>query len=256
MPPAIKPSTSWFRNQRKRLVAKTRQTRANGTSRTNEVFERLRTAIVMGELRPNEPLIEVELAERLQVSRTPIRESLQRLVADGLIVPRRRGWLVREYTPEEVRQRSEVRAALEGHAAYLAAERATPGDLEAIEAIHRYRLTIDIGDETLRVSTNRDFHARIIDSARNEELKNAIFKTGRFYFNLAVARATNEDQLALGNEDHARILAALKARDAYAAERHMRQHIHRTFGNFQRFAANSIGGSLPGTRHYSVPVDL
>lgn len=221
-------------------MERAKQQRGSGARRASEVFEKLRTAIVMGELRPNEPLIEADLAEKLEVSRTPIRESLQRLVADGLIVPRRRGWSVREYTPEEVRQRSEVRSALEGYAAFLAAERATPEELDAIVAIHLHRKTINTSDEKLRVSTNREFHALIIESARNEELKNAIFKTGRFYFNLAVARATNADQLAAGNADHECIVNALKARDAVAAERHMRDHIRRTFNNFLRFA--DVGG--------------
>lgn len=218
-------------------------TRGNGASRANDVYEKLRTAIVMGELRPNEPLIEADLAEQLQVSRTPIRESLQRLVADGLIVPRRRGWSVREYTPDEVKQRSEVRAALEGYAAFLAAERATQDELDEIVAIHQHRLRIDTRDEDLRVSTNRDLHARIIEAARNEELKNAIFKTGRFYFNRAVARANNEQQLAAGNSDHEHIVAALAARDSYTAERLMRDHILRTFSNFQRLVNSGTGTS-------------
>ncbi len=54
--------------------------------RSGEVFDRVRQAIIAGELRPNEPLIEADIAERLGVSRTPVRESLQRLAAAGLIV--------------------------------------------------------------------------------------------------------------------------------------------------------------------------
>src|SRR5207344_499138 len=68
------------------------------SSLTGVVYERLRSEIVRGELRPNERLIEAEIADRLKVSRTPVRESLQRLAADGLVVSRRRGWVVYEHS--------------------------------------------------------------------------------------------------------------------------------------------------------------
>src|SRR5207245_7128079 len=88
-------------------------------TRLTSVFETLRREIVAGELRPNSPRIELDLAERFEVSRTPVRESLQRLATAGLVVPRKRGWAVREFTTEEIRQNAEVRLALEGYAAGL-----------------------------------------------------------------------------------------------------------------------------------------
>src|SRR3954471_15798899 len=90
-------------------------------NRTDSVYEQLRSEIVRGQLRPNERLIEAELAERLQVSRTPIREGLQRLAADGLVASRLRGWIVYEHTLDQIRDIYETRAALEGFAARLAA---------------------------------------------------------------------------------------------------------------------------------------
>src|ERR1700728_2381464 len=81
-----------------------------------DVYERIRLAIVSGDIRPNEPLIENDLAEALGVSRTPIRESLQRLAADDLIVTRKRGWAVKEYTTNEIRENFEIRSGLEGMA--------------------------------------------------------------------------------------------------------------------------------------------
>src|SRR5579859_8257976 len=101
-------------------------------NRAAEVYEELRQAIVEGRIRPNERLIELELARALNVSRTPVRESILQLVADGLVVSRRRGWVVREHSPEEIREIYEVRAALEGFAANLAAVRATDEQLAEI----------------------------------------------------------------------------------------------------------------------------
>ena len=68
--------------------------------RSHEVYDQLRSEIARGELRPNERLIEADLAQRLSVSRTPIRESIQRLSVDGLVVNRRRAWFVREHSPD------------------------------------------------------------------------------------------------------------------------------------------------------------
>ncbi len=201
---------------------------------SNRVFELLRAKIVTGELRPNEPLIETDLAQLLDVSRTPIRESLQRLAAIGLIVPRRRGWAVREYTPAEVLGKFEVRIALEGFAAFLAAQRGTDDQLRRCKRIHEDRLTVEPGDEDRRISTNRDFHAAIIDAAGNEQLKEAIYETGRFYLNRPVVRSSTREEMALAHAEHAAIVDALLARDSQRAEREMRAHIRRTFLMFQR----------------------
>jgi DNA-binding GntR family transcriptional regulator len=93
------------------------------------VYQRLRQEIVRGELRPRESLSEVEIAERLAVSRTPVRESMHRLASEGLITSRRRRWVVYEHSKDEIREIYEVRAALEGYSARLASQRATDAEL-------------------------------------------------------------------------------------------------------------------------------
>ena len=201
---------------------------------SSDVYNVLRREIVTGELRPNQPLIELDLAERLQVSRTPVRESLQRLANAGLVVPRKRGWAVREFTPDEIRQNAEVRMALEGYAAGLAATRGSPTDVAAIVAIHERRLMLRSTDEALRVKTNREFHDAIMRSSGNGRLTDAIYHSGQFYFNAPIARATTGEELALGNADHDLIVAAILKHDGAAAEQAMRAHIQRTFAVFWR----------------------
>jgi DNA-binding GntR family transcriptional regulator len=205
-------------------------------SRSGNVYEWLRNAILSGEIRPNEPLIEADLAATLNVSRTPIREGLQRLAVEQLIVPRKRGWSVREITAVEAGENSEVRAALEGYAARLAVERASDEDVAALIAIHRKRLAIDPSDSKARVETNRQFHGIIVDAARNDRLRDAILRSGRFYFNGSVAQRTSEEEFHLSNRDHDRIVLALEARDGDAAELSMRNHILRTFHIFQKLS--------------------
>src|SRR5438128_2769055 len=124
--------------------------------RSDDIYEALRRAIVTGEIRPNQPLIELDLAAQLGVSRTPVRESLQRLATAGLVVPRKRGWAVREFTTDEIRQNAEVRLALEGYAAGLAATRASAAQIAELKAIHEQRLALRSSDEEMRVRTNRE----------------------------------------------------------------------------------------------------
>ena len=205
------------------------------TSRTSdEVYEKLRLAIVTGEIRPNAPLIEVDLANALNVSRTPIRESLQRLAADQLVVPRKRGWAVKEYSAQEIQESYEVRAALEGYAARLAATRASDDEIAAITEIQRLRDAETNPTREFRVRTNRQFHDGIIKAARNDRLAEAIYRSGRFYFNERIAAITSREDFAANQSDHARIVLALQSRDPAGAEEAMRSHILNTFTAFLR----------------------
>ncbi len=201
---------------------------------TNEVYERLRSAIVNGELRPNMPLIEADLSRALAVSRTPIRESLQRLSAEGVIAPRKRGFAVREFSAEEIQETYEVRAALESYGARLAAERASDAEIAAIAAIQTEREAEEQPTHQFRVETNRRFHAAIMAAARNKRLADCVFQFGQSYFNQRIARLMSEQDYQRNQADHRRIVAALKARDAGAAEAAMRTHIMHTFLTFQR----------------------
>jgi len=201
---------------------------------SDEVYEKLRLAIVTGEIRPNAPLIEVDLANALNVSRTPIRESLQRLAADQLVVPRKRGWAVKEYSAQEIQESYEVRAALEGYAARLAATRASDDEIAAITEIQRLRDAETNPTREFRVRTNRQFHDGIIKAARNDRLAEAIYRSGRFYFNERIAAITSREDFAANQSDHARIVLALQSRDPAGAEEAMRSHILNTFTAFLR----------------------
>ncbi|BCB19884.1 hypothetical protein OCUBac02_27780 [Bosea sp. ANAM02] len=224
---------------------------ASGRRRSGDVYETLRNAILSGEIRPNEPLIEADIAAALAVSRTPVREALQRLAVEQLIVPRRRGWAVREITAVEASENSEVRAALEGYAARLAAERATDDEIAAVAAVHARRIASNPADNRTRVETNRAFHGFIVSAARNEKLRDAILRSGRFYFNGSVARMTSPAEFRLSNEDHEIILQALRARDSDRAEQAMRKHIMRTFHIFRELSYPAHGAPSLAPLHGS-----
>jgi DNA-binding GntR family transcriptional regulator len=192
-------------------------------NRGDQLYERLRRAIVQGELRPNQRLIETELAAILDVSRTPIREALQRLALDGLVARRRRGWVVREHDADEIRHIYACRAALEGYAARLAAIAATPEQIAEIEAI-LFSVSVVSNREEM-VAVNERFHEAIIDAAGNPLLSELARRSRLYYFNKRVARLYTEAEATQSREQHVRLLKALRDRDADSAEAVTRAHI-------------------------------
>lgn len=203
-------------------AAPAHHTRGDDPRRAHGIYDRMRGDIVHGVLRPNEPLIETELAERLGVSRTPIRESLQRLANDGLIVYRRRRWYVYEHTADEIREIYEVRAAQEGYAARLAGER---GSAEQLERIASAATEVDHATVDDRVLANETFHDLINEASGNTRLVELIARTRLFHFNVRLASSYTADELSRSSAQHAEIVDAVTARDGARAERVVRQHI-------------------------------
>jgi len=193
-------------------------------TRSDDVYERLREAILTGRARPNERLIEAELADRLQVSRTPIRESLQRLAAEGLVVSRRRGWVVLEHTSVEIREIYEARAALEGYCARLAAQRATDAQLKEIASLHHPKRNLKSSRQHL-VEINDGFHDAILAAAQNERLADMIRRNRTYYFTFRIAQLYSDEEADASIAGHQAIVRALLQRDSNRAERAMRAHI-------------------------------
>jgi DNA-binding GntR family transcriptional regulator len=200
--------------------------RAVGATRSGNVYERLREAIVTGRARPNERLIEAELAVRLEVSRTPIRESLQKLAAEGLVISRRRGWIVREHTGDEIREIYEARAALEGYCARLATQRGTEAEIQGIVSLHRSedKSILKSSREHL-VEVNDLFHDAIISAAHNQRLACIVRTNRNYYFNFRIANLYTDEEAEASIAGHEAIICALLDRDPERAEREMRQHI-------------------------------
>lgn len=193
---------------------------------STEVYEQLRQAIVEGAIRPNERLIEADLAARLEVSRTPIRESMLRLAGDGLIVAHRRGWIVREHSPEEIRDVYEVRAGLEGFAARLAAERATDEELARITAIHRdYIDKVSTESRGHLVEHNDEFHDAVIAAAKNTLLADLIQRNSQYYFIHRISGFLTDEEVRASIAGHEELVTALVARDGDLAERAARLRV-------------------------------
>lgn len=188
----------------------------------------LRDRIVKGELAPGDRLVERRLSAELETSRTPVREALKLLEADGLIeISLHRGAQVVPYRAEDARQLFDVIAALESLAARRLAEKISPDTLDALEVLHRRMLDFhDDGDETAYFDINTVIHDRIVAEADNPVLAEthrrliARARRGRFLAIMAPERLREAAQ------EHEMVMQAFRTGDADAAaavwERHLR----------------------------------
>lgn len=198
---------------------------SNGESAADQIHERLRDGILSGEYRPNQRLIEEELARELQVSRTPIREALLRLSQQGL-VGRERGWQVRDHGPLEILEFLEARAELESATAGLAAARISAAELARLED-----LIAEMeggGNRRLINLRNDEFHTVITDAARNRVLSNLARATRINYWNFPTPVLFTAAQDAVVNAEHRDLVVALATGDAERAATIARQHVGHT----------------------------
>jgi DNA-binding GntR family transcriptional regulator len=194
-------------------------------SLTTETYLRLRSDIIQGRIRPNERLVALELAERLKVSRTPVREALQLLAAQGLVVPVKRGYIVREHTSSDIREIYEIRGALEEMAARLAAQRATDEQISAIERIGAHQTGAIDDNRTLIVDRNDAFHESILLAAGNARLSEVNRFNSEQFFTYSVAKLYTPEEAEAAIIEHAKILDAIKRHDADAAAELARAHV-------------------------------
>ncbi|MCE7048573.1 GntR family transcriptional regulator [Streptomyces purpurascens] len=191
------------------------------------VTAELRQEIIAGSLRPGDRLVERELAERLGVSRVPVREAIRALVAEGFVhfeTPRRT--VVRRLTPTDVKELFELREALEVYAAGLAASRATPEDLaEVQELLDRAAAATEAEDAEVITDVNSRLHDRIVAMAGNSLLTEALEPVaGRLRWmtrrneewpQLLVEHRELYEAIASGDPDRARAHALTHVRTNY-----------------------------------------
>lgn len=195
-------------------------------SLTFEALTRLRDEIIQGKMRPNERLIAADLAERLNTSRTPIREALQLLEAEQLVVAAKRGYVVREHTKEEIVEIYEVRAALEGMAARLAAQKTGTSAYKDIEAIGAHKDSLIASNDRKRiVDLNDEFHAAIFAASGNTRLDRINRSNSQHFFNYRIAELYTKEETKISIKGHALILKAIKNHDADQADAAAQEHV-------------------------------
>lgn len=193
----------------------------------DEVYLRLRSAIVKGHFSAGERFVERSLTERLQVSRTPIREAIKRLEQEGLVVcyPHR-GCFVRSPSFDEAREAYEMRRVAEGVAGEMAATRATDAELQRInELVRATRVRLEAGDREELLLRNDEFHHLQVLGAKNTFLEQHL-KTLWAYVDLVRSRWWMEADRALATQsEHEAIVDALLARDPVLARERNVAHV-------------------------------
>lgn len=190
----------------------------------NAAYRTLLEEIRGGDLRPGDRLRETELAARLGVSRTPIREAIRQLEADGLVLHApRQGATVRSLDYAEVMELYEMRAVLEGTAARLAAHAALAIEIDELSAINDELRAAPSAADAFRL--NRVFHAALLNAAKNRFLHRSMDGLQKAMMILGPTTLSESDRFDGAVQEHGAILDALSARDGQRAEQLMRAHI-------------------------------
>jgi DNA-binding GntR family transcriptional regulator len=197
-------------------------------------YDALLELITRGALRPGQHLVESELAERLGVSRQPVREALQRLSNERWVDLRpTQGAFVHQPTVAEADQLMAVRALLEAEAARLAAANAADGSIERLRELWREGVAALAADDIdAVVAANAALHAYVMELAANDvlaELAGQVSRRVRWYYT-PVARQRGERSW----EEHAALIDAIAAHDQDLAARVMREHTEQTRRSFHR----------------------
>ena len=197
-------------------------------------------AIEGGTYKPGDRLVESELAERLGVSRTPVREALQRLETQAMLSRDGRSLIVASLDHNQLAELYAVRTELEGLAARLAARHATDEEIRVLQSMVAEDRSLLGGDPRALSRANKRFHKQIHLASHNRFLVqqlDLVHRSMALMANPSFA-AEGRDEVALAEHDE--IVAAIAARDGDAAYQALRTHISRAFETRLRVEAGEI----------------
>jgi DNA-binding GntR family transcriptional regulator len=198
-------------------------------SLTEKAYRTLVHEIVTLELTPGSVLTESHLMREMKIGRTPIREAIQRLTAEGLVTHlHHRGMLVADIRAEDVQQINEFRARVEGYAARLAATRMTPPEIEELQRIHAGldRSMADVDTDTFVVQ-DRLFHELLARGAKNRYLEATLLRLYNLHLRLWYYLYKKQGGLRETVHEHQEVIEALVRRDPEESELAMRSYVMR-----------------------------
>lgn len=207
--------------------------RAPDTANSERAYTEIRSAIVENRYVPGQRLVEQHIAAEFQLSRTPVREALRRLEAEGLVVSERnRGAIVRRISVDDVVDLYELRARLESYAAELAAERITAEQLEVLRvgvsafSDVRERM-VDAAIEAVRdlSDANRSIHDTIVKAAHHQRLETMLTRTVDIPLVFSAFRTFGQQERQRSDLFHHLIAEAIASGDGARAGRLMTEHI-------------------------------
>jgi len=202
---------------------------ARPASAADETYARLRQLLTTGDFQPGARLPEQDLSVRLGVSRTPLREALRRLQSDGLLTMTSRGVIVSDPSRQDMLALYRYRAALEGLAAELAAERMAAGEISPaqVQQLRDLRERVEQGrDAPMTAIANLDLHRYIATLSGNAFVSDALSRVWDL-ISIASVRNIGEDSAWRGEIDdhHRQIVDAIAAGDGARASTIARRHV-------------------------------
>jgi DNA-binding GntR family transcriptional regulator len=209
------------------LITASRQRRVNHDSRSEVAYRIIKEKIVTLELPPASLINEAELMAELDLGRTPIREALQRLALENLVVilPRR-GTIVADLNMSDLQKIFEIRLELEVYAVQLAAERATPTQIARMEALFAQAdEIIQRGGPHQLIHLDHQAHRMLAQAAHNEFLEETLERLYTHVLRLWYVSLHKVSRLPEAIAEHRDIIAAVKAGDGQRAAQIMRVHI-------------------------------
>jgi DNA-binding GntR family transcriptional regulator len=214
------------------------QTRAGQTDAYSLILE----AIDVGVFKPGDRLVESDLADRFGVSRTPIREALQRLETQNLLARDWRSLIVASLSHNQMSELYVVRSELEGLAARLAAQHATAEEVQVLRGMVEddRKLT---NDPSALSRANRRFHKQIHLASHNRFLVRQLDLVHRSMALMATTSLAAQGRGAVAMEEHHAIVEAIAARDEDGAQRALRDHISVAFVTRLKLDADSTEGA-------------
>ncbi|MEW5959415.1 MAG: GntR family transcriptional regulator [Chloroflexota bacterium] len=209
------------------LLTASRQQRIKQDSQSELAYRVLKEKIITLEYPPATLLNEAQLIAELNLGRTPIREALQRLAFDNLVVilPRR-GTIVADLNMSDIQKIFEIRVELEARAAYLAARRATPAQIAEMEALFSGADEIICqGNHHQLIALDHQLHCLVVRAAQNEFLEEILERLYTHILRLWYVSLHKVSRLAEAIQEHRDIIAAIRAGNGEQAAQIMRTHI-------------------------------
>ena len=193
-------------------------------------YETLKHAIITGEIPAGSRIVETDYAERMHISRTPLREALRKLEQDGLVeYVMRRGVIVRAFTVEDVMEIYTIRNALEMLTLPAIIEKATPADIAELRAMLREMDPYDEKNMIEELSPRaRNFHARLTSISGMKRILRVIVGQDEYIRRFSAMSISKEDRRHAAHAEHYKLVDYVEQKDLESFERLMRKHIERS----------------------------
>lgn len=192
------------------------------------IFEALREAIIIGELKPGERLMEIQLSEKMGVSRTPVREAIRKLELEGFVdmIPRR-GAQVADLSNKQIADVLEVRASLDGLATQLATLRISPDEFDALKTVQaQFRTFVEKENIPGAIKKDTEFHDIIYTASRNQRLVTMLNNLREQVHRFRVMYIKDIVSLRTLVSEHEEIVNAIETKDINLGIAAAQKHIH------------------------------